>query len=492
MKIDKELTIVAKGAGITFSSKTIRTGIKYITQVVLAHILGAELFGLYALGMVVCQLGNVLSSLGLPSGTVRYVSIYQNSRDKSRLKGVLKQAIGLPLLSGFLMGTALFMTSEFLALQIFHQPGLTLVFRIFAVAIPFVASMNVGAWATSGFQTTKYFALILNFFHPAVHLALIGLVGWFGLRLWGASAAWAVASVMGLMLTAYIILNIFPEKSWGKTRSIFETKRLLRFSIPLALGGFLQFILLWMDTLMLGYFRSASEVGIYRAVSQTALLLLIFISSLNSIFSPKIAELFHKEQTEKMGLLHKVVTRWSFSLTLPLFLLICAAGKNILHIFGANFTSGFVPLVILAAGQLINAGTGGVGYMLVMSGHQYFKLASDLALVILNVFLNILLIPKWGLLGAAAATSISIAGVNIARAGLVYFILRTHAYTWNYLKSLGAGFIALLASLWARHWFHSVHFMVSLFILAGSIVFVYFLVLGLLGLEESDRIILNR
>ncbi len=492
MKIDKELTTVAKGAGITFSGKAAGTGIKYITQVVLARLLGADLFGLYAIGMVVCQLGDVFSRMGLPGGTVRYVSIFQSSRDKQRLKGVLQQALGLPFLGGIILGAALFLSSGFFAREVFHQPDLIPVFRIFAVAIPFAASMTVGANATSGFQTTKYLAFILNFFHPAAHLSLIGLLGWLGWNLLGASAAWGAASALGLILTAYIILNIFPEKSWRKTKSIFETKTILRFSFPLALGGFLGFILIWMDTLMLGYFRPASEVGIYRAVSQTALLLMIFLNSLNSIFSPQIAALFHNEHRQKMKQLHRVATRWSFSLTFPLFLLICAAGKDILHFFGSDFTVGWAPLVILGAGQLLNAGTGGVGYMLIMSGHQYLKLISDVVLVAMNILLNILLIPKWGILGAAAATSISIAGVNIVRAVLVYLTLKIQAYDRSYIKPLAAGLLTLPIIFLIRHWLSSVHFLISLLVVGGIGVLIYALILWGMRLEESDKLILRK
>lgn len=492
MKIEQELTTVAKGAGITFGGKTAGLGIKYLTEVVLARLLGTELFGLYAIGIVIYKLGEVFSGMGLQSGTVRYVSIYRSSRDRGRLLGVLQQSIGLPFFGGLILGSILFLTSGFIAQEVFNKPNLAPVLRIFAVAIPFGASMTVGALATSGFQTTKYLVYIRNFFHPITNLILIVFVGSLGWSLWGAAVAWVLASILGLILAVYFILKIFPEERWKKIKPVFETKRLLQFSLPLALGDFLGFILLWMDTLMLGYFRSASEVGIYRAASQTALLLMIFLNSLNTIFSPLIAELFHRNHLQRMEQLFKVATRWSFSLTLPLFLFVWLAGQDILRVFGSEFSVGWLPLVVLSIGQLVNAGTGGIGYMLIMSGHQYLKLLSDVVLVSLNIVLNILLIPRWGLLGAAVATAISIAGVNIIRGVQVYIILKVQAYTWSYFKPLGAGIITAITGLLVRHWFSSVHFFISLIVMGGIVILSYSILLWGMGLEESDKMILKK
>jgi O-antigen/teichoic acid export membrane protein len=243
---------------------------------------------------------------------------------------------------------------------------------------------------------------------------------------------------------------------------------------------------------MVGYYRPSSEVGIYRAASQTALLILLFLISLNNIFAPVIADIFIKGEQEKMKQLFKTVTRWSFTLTLPLCLIIGISGKNILLIFGSDFSIGYVPLVILAAGQLINAGSGGIAYMLVMSGHPYKKLVGDLAAIIINLTLNIILIPRWGLLGAAVATGVSIAGVNLMRVVQVYFTLRVHAYSWSYLKIIGVGAVAALSGLVVRNISQHGHFLLSLLVTAGVMLLLYALLIWKTCFEEADRMILEK
>jgi len=492
LKLDRELTTVAKGAGATFIGKLSRTGLQYFSQVVIARLLGIELFGIYALGIVLYQLGEIFSSMGLQSGIVRFVSIHRSTNNIKKLKGVMLQAIKFPFFAGLVLSAAFFLASKPIAQDLFRKPDLTAVIRIFAIAIPFGASMTVAALATTGFQTTRYFVYIRGILQPLTNLLLVVLVGGLSFGLRGVATAWVVATILGLAAALCSLRRLFPPLFQKNVKAITETAQLLRFSFPLAFGGFLGFILLWMDTLMLGFFRPSSEVGIYRAASQTAILLMIILNSLNIIFSPMIAELFDKKDLKKMEKIFQVTTRWCFSLTIPLFLIVALAGNDILRIFGPGFELGWMALLILSAGQLINAGTGGIGYMLIMSEHQYLKLLGDILLVVMNIILNILLIPRWGLTGAAAATAISIAGVNILRGLQVYFILNIQAYNWSYLKPLSAGIISVLIGFATQHWLPPVHFLLSLSIKSGVIIIIYALLLWSLHLDEGDKAILKK
>jgi O-antigen/teichoic acid export membrane protein len=491
-EVGKSLSIIAKHSGITFAGKISGSGLKYITQIVLARILNPAFFGLYALGIVIYQVGETFSKIGLQAGATRFTSIYRSTGDRERIKGILIQSFMVPFFTGFLFMVLFVAASDFLAQKIFGEPLLGSAIRRFAVALPFGAAMTVVSVVTTAFQTTKYLVYIKNLFHPFLNLILIILFGLLGYGLHGTIAAWVISSILGAVLAFYITRQIFPQKAWKKVKSVFETFNLLKFSIPLAFGGFLWFLLLWMDTLMLGYFKAAADVGIYRAASQTALLLMIFLESINSIFSPMIAELFQENKIQKMEEIFKVSTRWSFSLTFPFFLIIALFGKEILHFFGSEFIIGWSPLLILSTGQLINSSTGSVGYILIMTGHQYLKLSSDIALFFLNILLNILLIPKWGLAGAAVATGVSVAGVNIIRAVMVYMTSRIQAYNWNYLKPVAAGILIIPLGLGLRKCLHSTHFMIALLLAGGVIIVVYTFLIWGMGLDENDKMIINK
>ncbi len=482
---------IAKGAGTTFVGKVASTGLKYLTQVTLAQLLGAELFGLYTLGFVIYQFGELFARMGLENGAVRYVSIHYGAGETRKLKGVLQQAIGLSFVSGLILATTLFLLSDPIAKSIFDKPDLAPALRLFAFAIPFGASTTVGAFATTGFLVTTYRVYIWELLIPFTNLLLAVFLCTFGLGLRGATLAWVLAAIVGLAATFHFIRRLFPAITRRDINPIFEAKQLLTFSLPLAFGTFLWLVMIWTDILMLGYFRSATEVGIYRAASQTAFLMTIFSGSLNSIFAPIIADLHHKKAIDKMGQIFQATTRWSLSLTLPLFLVVTAASQDILGIFGAEFVIGWLPLVILGIGQLVRAGTDTATNTLIMSGHQYTKLFGDIGSAIVNIALNILLIPRWGLMGAAIATAISISGVHLWRMLQIKLVLGVQPFNWSYFKIIGAGGIAGLSGFAVHTLLTSVPSLVSVVVTAGGIVVVYALVFLVMGLEEADRTILE-
>lgn len=490
--LDNTIKKIFHGAGISFVGKVTSTGLKYFTQMAIACIFGADFLGLYTIGIGIYQLGELFSGMGLHFGTVHFVSIYHNSGDEKRLKGVLFQAVGLPFIGGLLLGISLFLASDFITQTIYGRNDLVIALQIFAIALPIGASMNVLAFSTTGFHIAKYLVYILELLQPFLNLLFIILVCLLGLGLNGAASAWLFSVTLGLIVAIYFLRKIYPPIIEKDVKSIFEVKKILSFSIPILLGEFLWFVLLWTDILMLGYFRSASEVGIYRAASQTAFLLIIFRHSLNTIFAPVIAKLYSRKEFKKIEYVFQTVTRWSFSLTFPLFLIVVINSKDLLQIFGPEFSIGWLSLVILATGQIVNVGTGGVDHMLVMSKHQYHKLCGDLVLTITNVVLNILWIPKWGIIGAAMATGISIAGVNLLRIVQVYLVLDVQPYNQSYLKAIGAGGFAMICGIIVRNLLLPMHFVISLIVTACNILLIYTFLLWLFRLEEADQKILGK
>ncbi|MEM8809149.1 MAG: oligosaccharide flippase family protein [Cyanobacteria bacterium P01_G01_bin.38] len=482
-----------KGAGLSFFGQIVGTAIKYLTQIMLAWLLGAETFGLYTLGIIIYQLGELFSRMGLETGAIRYISIHHDANDQRRLKGVLLQSMGLPFISGLAFGWVLFLASEPIAQTIFKAPTLTPALRLFALALPFGASATAGIFATTGFQIASYKVFVWEILLPLINLILAFVLCGLGWGLWGATAAWLFALIASLLITIQAIRGIFPNLLTTTLKPIFESKKLLAFSLPLSFGSFLWLVMLWTDALMLGYFRPAAEVGIYRAASQTALLMTLFTRSLVTLFTPMIARLYSTGALEELDKLFSTAARWSFSLTLPLFLILAVAGGDVMSIFGQDFEIGWIPLIILAAGQLARAGPGGFAmHILSMSGHQYLKLVGDIILAATNVGLNLLMIPQWGLMGAAIATGISILAVNLLRILQVQLVLNMHGFNWSYLKAIGAGAIATVISLVINSRMIAVSSPINILITTAVIIAIYIPLLLIMGLEKSDQLVLRK
>lgn len=478
---------VVWGTGLSLLGRISGGGLRYAGQVLLARLLGPSAYGLYALGLAIYQLLEAVATMGLQHGAVRYTAIYYSQRDLERIYVVLRSALTLTLLVGGGLAVTLYALAPLLAAHLFGEPTLSQLLRVFALGIPWGAAFWVAATATTGALTTRYLVFTRDFLHPlAFILLLIALHRWGGLL--GAAIAWPVAALLAFVISLYGVKRAFgfARSQNPRARELTNSRAdLLKFSAPLLIGELSWLVTLWTDVLMLGYFRTPHEVGLYRAASQTVLPLTMMLIAINTIFGPTIAALHHRKDFARLGELFRLTTLWSFAIGLPGFLLIAIAGREILQLFGEEFPRAYEPLVILGLGQLVNAGTGSVGLMLMMGGRPYHFFWSDLALILVNPVLNALFIPRWGMIGAALATGASLAGVNLLRLWLVYQLDKLLPYHWDYLKVLLVGVVAgtgtaLVYSLWAWR----LHFLIALLLCAAVLGGLYFL--GLWGFFAAE------
>ncbi len=140
----------------------------------------------------------------------------------------------------------------------------------------------------------------------------------------------------------------------------------------------------------------------------------------------------------------KVVTNWVIIFSLPICLIAILFSRPLLGISGDSFLAAWPLLVVLSVGSMVNAGTGSVGYILLMTGHQKHSFINSLTAVIINIILGIILTKLHGALGTAIATGLALAIVNLMRLLQVRLLLKIHPYRWDTLKPLGAGLISSL------------------------------------------------
>ncbi len=435
-----EFTRIATGAGTSFAGRIMGGALQFLYTVIVVRFLGAQSFGLFMLGLTIISFVGVLGRLGLEPGLVKFVSAYRGVGDKQRVKGVIVLAMGYSLLASILVGIVLFLMGDPVIARFFDKPQLGGIIKYLAPSLPFLSLMLVALSATQGFQTMKYTVYGQNLFWPVANIALVLLFFLLGFELYGVVAAHVLSVALAAILAVYFVRKCFPDLI--QTKAVWDPVQLFRYSVPLLAVVFVYSLLLWTDTLMLGFFRSPEEVGIYNAAMRTALLISLILASFNSIFAPVISDLHNRQEMVKLGRLFKSVTRWVFGISLPVCLLMAFLSEDIMGIFGQEFLSGRVPLLILAFAQMVNAGVGSVAVLLAMSGRQSLVLKHTLLAGLLNLILNWVLIPPFGIVGAAVATATSIITVNVVMLGSVWVLYRIHPYNRQYYK----GFLAAVAS----------------------------------------------
>jgi O-antigen/teichoic acid export membrane protein len=169
----------------------------------------------------------------------------------------------------------------------------------------------------------------------------------------------------------------------------------------------------WTATIVLGIWATSADVGIFNAASRTVLLGGLVLMAVNSIAAPKFAALHREGDMKALNSMARSSAILMLAIASPLLLAFTLAPGPVMRLFGPEFVAGAPLLVILALGQFVNVATGSVGYLLMMTGHEKLMRNSVAIAAALNLVLNLVLVPIAGTLGAAIATAISLATLNL-------------------------------------------------------------------------------
>src|SRR5206468_12892619 len=164
-------------------------------------------------------------------------------------------------------------------------------------------------------------------------------------------------------------------------------------------AGLLAQAVFWVDLWVLAAFETGTRLDAYAAASRVSQVLLLFLTSLNLVFSPFAADLHARGERERLDELFKRSTRWALAATLPLLIVLFVAADDVLRAFSERFTVGEEALRILLLGQMINVATGSVGFILIMTGYTGIDLLDNLAGVILLASLAAGLTQAFGIEG---------------------------------------------------------------------------------------------
>jgi len=488
---EKDIKKVAKGTGTTLIGSSIGGGLNFLSQVIIARFLGVEIFGLYALGLAAVRISQVIARLGLDTGGMRFISMYK-SENPSKLKGVLFSSTGISLLSSTLIGLMLYLLSGEISQKIFRRPEIEEILHLFAFSIPFITVTTVISSLLRGFHTAKYTVYMSDLIQPATNTILIMGFHYAGFGLSGVIYALILSHMIAFIIGISYLNRLFPEFKNRSVKPVYEIKKLISYSIPLLSVGFMNYFFSWTDILMLGFLSTTKDVGIYRAASQVPFIMTMFLSATNSLYAPLVADLYYKGEVQRLSNIYKSTTRWTTYAVFPILVFILLSPREIMMIFGKGYVeTGYIVLIVLSFGQLINCMTGGAGFTLIMTGRQNIQLLILVASVLINIALNIILIPRYGSLGAALATSIAISLANITKVVVVFKYIKAHPFSRHMLKFTMFSIILILLLMSIRSYMFfpaQISFVIKLIIVLISYAFFFFLA----GIKDEDKYLLQK
>ncbi|ETX01433.1 MAG: hypothetical protein ETSY1_07365 [Candidatus Entotheonella factor] len=423
--------------------------------------------------------------MGFSTSVVRFLAIYKGENNKSMMKGTLILALVFPLMASLAIGSLIFATSNWAAVNLFQKPELGFVFKGFACALPFYTLMLICAACARGFKQVKRYNSLINLLQPVIEL--LGVAGLFiiGYRLGGTIFGFGFSSAIAAGVGLYWMVQMFRSMELHRVPAQYEVGKQLAFSLSTLMIGVVHMLIIQTDRLMLGALSTAHNVGIFVVASLISQNARFILQSTNSIFPPIIADLYHKGDTQRLVSTYKSVTWLITALTVPLIFVFCFMSSEIMSLFGSEYASANRVLIILSLFQFVNVAVGSAGFLLVMTGNQKLEAINSWVVAFLNVVLNYIFIPKYGAIGAAFATGLSTGIINLLRVLEIYRFYGYHPYKFSHTKIIASSAIALVFFIAMKSIF-SLGYLQNIIVAILSIV-VYFYTLYRLGIDEEEK-----
>ena len=443
-KFRSQMGDISRQSSIFFAGTVFTAGIGYLFKVYLARVLGAEALGLYALGMTIVGVVGVFNALGLPQSAVRFVATYTATGRWQQLGGFLVRGSAILLVLNLALAALMLVVGPRIAVQFYHAPALVPYIPLFALLMFLGTCTGFLAQVLAGYKDVIRRTVVTNFVASPLNIALTILLVALGTGLWGYMFAQVATLTVVLGLLAVLVWKLTPPQAragvghWPPL-----DPEVISFSTVVFGMGFLEFLMAQTDKVLIGFFLDPRAVGVYAVAATLVAFVPILLQSVNQIFSPTIADLHSRGESELLGRMFQTLTKWILGLTLPLVAVVMIFARPLMGIFGHDFEFGWPILMIGAAGQLVNCGVGSVGYLLLMSGNQRRLIRVQAIAAGVMVVLNLALIPRWGIVGAAVAAALTNVISNALNLREVRRRLRLSPYNRSYVRLM----LPLLATL---------------------------------------------
>lgn len=489
---------VLRGASSAFVGLVYQLVVSLLSGVIVARTIGPGLYGIFSVTRTLCESALIFTKVGFDIGIVRYLGERLDREHECETATFLRSVLLAVLIISALPVTVMVLGGGgWLEAHIYHYPDFAAVITVMAIGVPFMGLTQVLGGIFRG--ALRFWPRVVGemFLQPSVRLLIIVLLFVLGWRLWavvaGTVLSFAISTAFLLVLARSIIFpspcSALSAEAGRRIRSDLATVGKYSFVISCTVS--VSVLLQRADIIMLGYYLPSEQVGQYAVVQMVTSLVAVFNSSLNQPVAPLLARKHHDGDVEGMRQIMGQHTRWVMMASLPVAVAMVIAGEWIMRIFGSGFVSHPSVIALLSMSQLLIAVLSTAGFTLSMTGRHMLEFYNMAVGLVVNVALNLVLIPRLGMAGAALATLISVLVSNALRVGLVY---RVHGFfpIGRGIVSpitIGAVSVALALVLGEFLWRDSVG---NRLITAAVFLAVYAFLTIKYGLDNKETLLLRR
>lgn len=416
-----DLETLARGGSLSFFGSAIGAALAMALLLVITWGLGADEAGAFFEAMALFNIVIIAVTFGADTGLLRFTSRFMALDEKQNVPRLLGIGIVPIVAAGMVAAAVGLMLAETLGTLLgdeTHAATIASYIRILAIFVP-VGALNLAVMgATRGYETMVPTVVAERIGRPAAQLALVGTVVLAGVGAGALATAWALGFALSLAAgLAWLrtlakahgvhLADVQHQPRWNLAREFWA------FTLPRAFASIFRVGVLWLDVILVGALISPRAAAIYTVATRLLQAGFLAVDAIGQAVEPMFSSLLAGRHEDRAKSLYQVSTGWLVGLTWPLFLAMFIFSDTVLGLFGTDFDEGTTVVAILAGSALIGSGFGSVDILLVMAGKSMWSFWNSAAALSLNVGLNLLLIPEFGLNGAALAWAVSRIVANV-------------------------------------------------------------------------------
>lgn len=395
-------------AGMLFGSFS-----KLFERILIGNWVTVEAYGEVSIGLALMNFAVSFAVLGFHQGVPRYIPRFEDARD---MRGIWLSGLVIGCTLAVLTALLLWVNVDFIVANVFENADSSRLLALFLLCIPFIVGLKVTVSAIRGFENTLYRTYSQDLLYNGLRiLVLLGLLmGGFGV--FAAGYAYLASAVVAFFAAHLFLSRLMPLVGGVRTHA----RELVTFSTPLVVSTVITILLMETDTLMLGYFTNSTEVGLYGAAFPLAQGIPVVVGAFGYLYFPLASRLDESDDRTQIDTIYKLTTKWGFILMFPLFLTFVAFPDDLLTIvFRPEFARADLALAILATGFFVRGAFGRNGDTLSALGHPRYVLLANAVAYALNFALNLVLIPRFGFVGAAVTSALASLALNVVMNGVL-------------------------------------------------------------------------
>jgi O-antigen/teichoic acid export membrane protein len=396
---------ISSGFRATLVARVVHIASNAVLMILLTRfLLQPSEYGLLFLALSVVGVARLFSDLGLAKSAARYLTEYKES-DPGQIPHILRFALRYRLLFIGVVGSALALLNEPLAAAL-GEPGLAPLLLVGAAYLCFHSLSVFNSLLFQGFNRVTWSALIqiVNNVNRIVFAVLFVFV--LGLGALGALVGYVVGAAIG-MVVGFVILyrQFYNTETAADDPDDGLSGRILRYSAPLTLTRGASVINGKIDTILIGVFLTPAAVGFYTLAKQITSSLLVPAGSLGFTISPAYGEQKANERLRRASRMYRTTLQYTLLLYLPAAVgLVLVAEPTVRIVFGEAYLDAVPVIQVLAVYVVVRAINEITTQALDFLGRARIRAAAKGTTAVANLGLNVLLIPTYGVVGAAAAT----------------------------------------------------------------------------------------